>query len=65
MEAVKGLLLGAVLTFVVALVIGSQGSSGGFLNIHQLHLGDVRLWWSWSLFLVSGGGAWAILAMMK
>lgn len=65
MELFKGMLVGAVLTFVVALVLGSQGSTGSFLYIHQLAVMDYKIWWSWPLFLVSSGVAWGIMAMMK
>lgn len=65
MEMVKGLLLGAVLTYVVSLVIGSQRSAGGFLRIHDIGMGDVHIWWSWPLFLAAGGISWGILTMMK
>ena len=65
MELVKALPLGVILTFVVALVIGSQGSSGGFLSIHYMAVGDYRLLWSWPMFLASTGLAFGILTMMK
>lgn len=65
MEVVKGILVGIVLTFVVALVIGSQGSTGSFLYIHQLPVLEYKVWWSWPLFLVSSGVASGIGLMMK
>lgn len=65
MDMVKGLLLGAVLTYAVSLVIGSQGSTGGFLRIHDIGVGTVHVWWSWPLFLAAGGISWGILTMMK
>lgn len=65
MEIFKGLLVGAVLTFVVALVIGSQGSTGSFLHIHRLTIMEIQFWWSWPLLLASSGIAWGIMSMMK
>lgn len=65
MEVVKGILVGIVLTFVVCLVIGSQGTTAGYLYIHQLPILDYKVWWSWPLFVVSSGVASAIALMMK
>ena len=65
MELVKALPLGTILTGVVALVIGSQGSSGGQLAIHTLHFGDYDVLWSWPLFLASTGLAWALFWMQR
>ncbi|HEX9807724.1 MAG TPA: hypothetical protein VGA34_12605 [Alteraurantiacibacter sp.] len=61
----KGLLVGAVLTFTVSLVLGSQGSRGSFLNIHGMAVLDFHVWWSWPLFFASSGIAWGIATMMK
>ncbi len=60
MNAIKAMILGGVLTYVVALVIGSQGSSGGFLAIHNMRMGDYAVMWSWPLFLAGTGLAWAM-----
>jgi len=65
MEMVKGMLLGSLLTYAVSLVIGSQGSTGGYLHIHYIGMGNVHLWWSWPLFFAAGGLSWGILTMMK
>ena len=74
MSAIKGMLLGAVLTFAFCLVLGSQGSSGGFLYIFPVDvpaskmdvtsLHDFTFYWSWPLFIASSLGIWGILAMM-
>jgi hypothetical protein len=65
MAMVKGLMGGGALTLVVSLVLGSQGSRGAFLNIQDVMLGNVHIWWSWPLFLASSGIAWGIMTMMK
>jgi len=65
MPLVKAIPLGLILTFVVALVIGSQGSSGGVLVIQNYDLGDYNLLWSWPMFFASTGLSWGLLLMMK
>jgi hypothetical protein len=66
----KAIPFGIFLTLIVALFIGSGGSSGGMLAIYPFDLEvaeiglDVRLYWSWTLFLASTGLAFAILLMM-
>lgn len=74
MSLVKAILLGALLTGVVTLIVGSQGSQGGFLAIfpvdvpaaklHFEHLHNFTFYWSWPLFLAGTGLAWAILLML-
>lgn len=66
----KALPFGIFLTVLVALFIGSGGSSGGLLAIFPFditvpELGlDFRMYWSWNLFLAGTGLTWAILLMM-
>lgn len=66
----KALPFGIFLTLLVALFIGSGGSSGGILaifpfdvDIPQLGL-DFQLYWSWNLFLAGTGLTFGILLMM-
>ncbi len=66
----KAIPFGIFLTLVVALFIGSGGSSGGMLavfpfdvTVQEISL-DVTLYWSWTLFLAGTGLAFAILLMM-
>ncbi|MEL6878107.1 MAG: hypothetical protein AAGL68_08435 [Pseudomonadota bacterium] len=63
MGAIKATLLGGILTFVVAIVIGSQGSRGGFLAIHNMPVGDYSVFWSWPMFLASSGLCWALILL--
>ena len=65
MDMLKALGLGAVLTGSVALVIGSQGSSGGYLAIHSMVMGDYRMFWSWPLFLAGSGVSWGLMALQR
>lgn len=66
----KAIPFGIFLTLIVALFIGSGGSSGGLLAIYPFDVEiaeigvDMRLCWSWTLFLASTGLAFAILLMM-
>lgn len=65
MELIKALPLGALLTGVVALVIGSTGSTGGQLHIHELPIGDWDLLWSWPLFFAGTGLAWGLMVLQR
>lgn len=61
----KAALLGALLTFVVAGVIGSGGSSGGMLSVRGFTVQDMHFFWSWALFLIGTGISFGILLMME
>ncbi len=65
MVMLKAFGLGVILTVVVAVVVGSQGSSGGALAVHKMALGDYRVFWSWPLFLAGSGLSWGILALQR
>lgn len=65
MEFVKAVPLGAILSFVVALVIGSQGRQGGYLAIFRTDIYQYDLYWSWPLFFAGTGLAWGIMAMQR
>lgn len=65
MSFVKALIPGLLLTLLVATIIGSNGSAGGFLNIHHTSLGGYGFYWSWPLFIASTGLAWGIFWMME
>ena len=66
----KALPLGILLTVIVALFIGSGGSTGGFLNIFHFTVDrpdwgiQFGMYWSWVLFLIGTGLTWALLLMM-
>jgi hypothetical protein len=65
MEAVKAIPLGAILSGVLSLVIGSQGSHGGQMAIHMTELADYRFWWSWPLFFAGAALAWGIMMLQR
>ena len=65
MELVKAAPMGAILTYIVALAIGSQGSTGGPLAIFRAELYDYNLWWSWPLFLAATALAWGIMLLQR
>ena len=65
MEFVKAVPLGGILTVVVALIIGSQGSRGGFLSIFRADMMQYEFWWSWPLFFAGTGLAWMIMMIQR
>ena len=60
----KALPLGIILAFVVSLFMGSGGTSGGFLNIRFYTIEGISFYWSWMLFLLGTGLAFALIWMM-
>ncbi|MBY6015256.1 hypothetical protein KUV75_10155 [Qipengyuania gaetbuli] len=65
MEFFKAVPLGGILTYVVSLVIGSQGSRGGFLSIYRAEMFEYELWWSWPLFFAGSALAWGIMMLQR
>lgn len=69
----KALIPGIVLTWIVALVLGTNGSKGGFLFVHQLHFSGNSafsaptpyLYWSWPLFFAATGLAFALFKLQE
>jgi hypothetical protein len=61
----KALIPGAILSWIVSLFVGSAGSSGGFLNVHQVAILSVEFHWSWPLFFGATALVWIILLTMK
>lgn len=62
---VKAILFGAILTWCVALVVGSQGSDGGALAVHSMNVIDYKVYWSWPMFLAGTGLSWGILLLQR
>ena len=60
----KALIPGLILTLIVAVTIGSTGSSGGFLDIHGYTIQGQWIYWSWPMFLASTGLCWGILWLL-
>lgn len=65
MDMLKAIVIAAAITTCVAIVIGSQGSSGGQLQIHSFMVADQKLYWSWPLFLGGSGLAWALMLLQR
>ncbi len=69
----KALTPAIVLTFIVSLVIGSNGSKGGFLYIQYLNLSGsgafvsraYGFYWSWPLFIAATVLAFALFKMQE
>lgn len=64
MAFIKALVPGALLTWIVAGVIGSRGSSGGMLAIEHVTMAGHSFYWSWSLFIAATGLAWGLFTIM-
>ncbi len=65
MEFFKAAPLGAILSCVVALVVGSQGSDGGHLAVFQVEIYQYDIWWSWPVFFAGTGLAWALMLIQR
>jgi hypothetical protein len=67
-KLVKSIPFGIFLTILVCLFMGSGGSTGGVLNIRSFHIEfmdfDVKLYWSWAMFICSTALTWFLLLMM-
>jgi hypothetical protein len=63
MDLFKALIPGTILTLVVCGIMGSNHQTGDFLNIFHVVIKGVSFYWSWPLFIVSTGLAWALFAM--
>lgn len=65
MSFFKGLIPGVILTFVVCMIMGSNGSHGAWLEIHRVTFQGVDWYWSWPLFFMATGVSWGIFWMME
>lgn len=63
MSFFKALIPASLLTWIVARIVGPQGSTGGVLYIHMEHVKGHDFYWSWPLFFASLILAWALFAM--
>ena len=62
MAFVKALIPGAVLTYVIAIILGSNRVAGGWLNVQQIHIEQVSFYWSWPLFVIATGLGWFVFS---
>ena len=65
MSFVKGLIPGTILTWVLCLILGSNGVSGTWLEIHSVSLQSHDFYWSWPMFVAATGLAWSIFWMLE
>ena len=65
MDLLKAMGFAAVITGCLSLVIGSQGTSAGQLAIHSMELCDLKIYWSWPVFLAGTGLFWGILLLQR
>jgi len=65
MDVIKSVTLGAILSATIAMVIGSQGSSGGALAVHLVDVADTRLYWSWPIFFSGSGLSFGLLLLQR
>lgn len=69
----KGLFPGILLTWVVATIMGSNGSKGGFLFIHLIEISGNSafsmsahsFYWSWPLFIFGSMLSFFIFKMLE
>ena len=64
-ELIKSIVLGAVLSFVVSLFVGSSGSSGGMLNVRHITIQEVSFYWSWFLLVIGTALSFGIMSLMR
>ncbi|KPP90678.1 MAG: hypothetical protein HLUCCO15_09155 [Erythrobacteraceae bacterium HL-111] len=61
----KAMVFGAIVTGCVALVLGSQGATGGRLGVEALEVGDYRMFWSWPMFVSGSGLFWGLTLLQR
>ena len=61
MDFFKALIPGAILTFVVSMIMGAGHSTGGWLQIRHYFIMDHGIYWSWVLFAIGTGLSWMLL----
>jgi hypothetical protein len=73
MSFFKALIPAALLTWIIATILGSNGSKGGFLFVHYFYLDGggpftstgPAIYWSWPLFFAALLLSFAIFKMME
>ncbi|MGZ3171835.1 MAG: hypothetical protein ACXWJC_01975 [Croceibacterium sp.] len=61
----KALVLGVIFAGVISTVIGHAGGTGGILNVRHFEIENIRVYWSWMLFVGGTGLAFLIFVMME
>jgi hypothetical protein len=52
MSLMKALVPSTILTLIVAAVVGTTGSNGGYLILEDAAVGNHTFYWSWPFFLM-------------
>ncbi len=65
MDVLKAMIIAAAVTLCIAIVIGSQGTSGGQLAIQPMTVGDFKMFWSWPMFLAGTGLSWGLFLLQR
>ncbi|KPF64089.1 hypothetical protein IP79_08200 [Porphyrobacter sp. AAP60] len=65
MDFIKALTFGAILSAVIALVIGSQGVNSGPLAIQVVSVAEAKAYWSWPVFFGGSGLAFALMLLQR
>ena len=61
----KGAAVGAILTFVIAELIGHAGGTGGMLHVKHMEVQGFMLYWSWGLFVGTTLLGWGIFTLLE
>ncbi len=62
----KGIALGVLGGLIVPLLMHRiSGAEGGVLAVQFIHLFGYSFWWSWPIFVIASGFAFAIFKMME
>ena len=62
---IKGLPFGLLLSWLVSTFIGTEGSTGGMLNIQHIPVHGTVVLFSGTLFVIGSALAWALIKMME
>lgn len=65
MDLLKAIFIASILTGCVALIIGSQGTSGGPLEVFAFQVQAQKLYWSWPIFLGGTGLTWSLMLLQR
>ncbi len=58
-------MFGAILSAMIAMVLGSQGTSAGPLAVHMVQIAEAKLYWSWPIFLSGSGLFWGLTLLQR
>ncbi len=64
LSLLKAVIPGLIINLIVSTIVGSNGSTGGVLQIQHMNIQGYQIYGSWNLFFAATGLAWALLLMM-